>query len=162
MKRTRSPLGRAPATDCTGSPPLKIVSVGTDITRYAMAVSGFSSMLSLTISTLPANSVAISLSSGSTLRHGAHHSAQKSTRTGTSDCSTSLVKVASVTTLVAPMWSFLSGRERCWYVSDVVGERSGRQRCDVALGVERRGAARAGRRDGLTVSVVDEVAGGEH
>ena len=33
MSRTRSPLGLAPATDCTGSPPLKMVSVGTDITR---------------------------------------------------------------------------------------------------------------------------------
>ena len=30
---TRSPFGRAPATDCTGWPPLKMVSVGTDITR---------------------------------------------------------------------------------------------------------------------------------
>ena len=33
MNRTRSPLGLAPATDWTGSPPLKMVSVGTDITR---------------------------------------------------------------------------------------------------------------------------------
>ena len=33
MRLTRAPLGLAPATDWTGSPPLKIVSVGTDITR---------------------------------------------------------------------------------------------------------------------------------
>ena len=32
MRRTRSPLGLAPATDWTGWPPLKMVSVGTDIT----------------------------------------------------------------------------------------------------------------------------------
>jgi hypothetical protein len=33
INRTRSPLGRAPATDWTGSPPLKTVNVGTDSTR---------------------------------------------------------------------------------------------------------------------------------
>ena len=33
MNRTRSPFGLAPAIDCTGWPPLKMVSVGTDITR---------------------------------------------------------------------------------------------------------------------------------
>ena len=33
MNRTRSPFGLAPATDCTGWPPLKMVSVGTDMTR---------------------------------------------------------------------------------------------------------------------------------
>ena len=64
-------------------------------------VSGFSSMLTFTISTLSPISLAISASSGSTFLHGAHHSAQKSTSTGLSDCSTSLVKVASVTALPA-------------------------------------------------------------
>lgn len=33
ISRSSSDLGRAPATDCTGWPPLKTVSVGTDITR---------------------------------------------------------------------------------------------------------------------------------
>ncbi len=33
MKLTSAPLGFAPATELTGSPPLKRVSVGTDITR---------------------------------------------------------------------------------------------------------------------------------
>src|ERR687890_1270519 len=79
-----------------------MVRVGTDITRYARAVSGFSSMFTLTICTLSPISLAISASSGSTLRHGAHHSAQKSTSTGLSDCSTSVTNVASVTALVAP------------------------------------------------------------
>src|ERR1700712_339198 len=102
MRLISALLGRAPATELTASPPLNIVSVGTDITRYARAVSGFSSMLTFTIWTLSPISLAISASSGSTLRHGAHHSAQKSTSTGLSDCRTSLTNVASVTALVAP------------------------------------------------------------
>ena len=65
-------------------------------------VSGFSSMLMLTISTLSPISLAISPSSGSTFLQGMHHSAQKSTSTGLSDCSTSLTNVASVTGLPAP------------------------------------------------------------
>src|SRR5438552_3345891 len=109
-------------------------------------------MSSLTIFTLSPISRAISSRTGATRRQGPHHSAQKSTRTGVSASSTSAMNVSSVTALVAPMSFVLQSRYRC----------SVRQRGDVALGVERRGRAGAGGRDGLLVRVVDQVAGGEH
>src|SRR6202162_3197287 len=71
--------------------------VGIDITLYFAAVCGFSSTLSLTILTLPASApVAISSSAGAIMRHGPHHSAQKSTTTGPLALSTSASNVASV------------------------------------------------------------------
>src|SRR4051812_10537113 len=153
MKLTRAVFGLAPVTELTGSPPLKMVSVGTDITRYARVVSGFSSMLTCTISTRSPISLAISASSGSTFLHGAHHSAQKSTSTSLSDCSTSLVKVASVTALPAPTGSSLATK---------LAELQLDERCDEALGGQRRGTTGAGGGDGLTIGVVDEIAGREH
>src|SRR6516165_3545644 len=52
---------------------------------------------------------------GVIMRHGPHHSAQKSTRTGTSEFSTSLSQVASVKVRVfAPAISF-----KCLLLSDV-------------------------------------------
>src|SRR5689334_12907057 len=108
-------------------------------------------MSSFTIFTLSASSPpAISLSMTSILRHGAHHSAQKSTRTGISDFSTSASNVASVTAC-APM-----------RLSPNPTKLSVFQRHDEALGVERGGTAGAGGRDGLPISVVDDVAGGEY
>jgi hypothetical protein len=65
-------------------------------------------MFTLTIRTRSPISPAISSSRGETFLHGAHHSAQKSTRTGVSDCSTSLVKLASVTALVVPTKTLLN------------------------------------------------------
>src|SRR5580704_14502912 len=77
--------------------------VGIDITLYFAAVCGFSSTLSLTILTLPASApVAISSSAGAIMRHGPHHSAQKSTTTGSADLSTVASKSAS-DTLETPM-----------------------------------------------------------
>src|SRR5689334_21164198 len=64
-------------------------------------MSGFSSMLSLATVTLSPRSLAISSSAGAIIRHGPHHSAQKSTRTGPSAPSTSLAKLWSVTVFVA-------------------------------------------------------------
>src|SRR6478752_2105657 len=64
-------------------------------------MSGFSSMLSLVTVTLSPSSLAISSSAGAIIRHGPHHSAQKSTRTGPSAPSTSVAKLWSVTVLVA-------------------------------------------------------------
>src|SRR3954447_17831893 len=64
-------------------------------------ISGFSSMLSLAIVTLSPSSPAISSSAGAIIRHGPHHSAQKSTRTGVSEPRTSEAKLWSVTVLVA-------------------------------------------------------------
>src|SRR3954447_10147212 len=71
-----------------------------DTTPYSAAVFGFSSTFSFTMVILSACSPAISSRIGDTWRHGPHHSAQKSTRTGLSLSSTSAVKVASVTDLV--------------------------------------------------------------
>src|SRR3954466_12430287 len=105
-------------------------------------------MLILTICTLSPISPAISASSGSTFLHGAHHSAQKSTSTGLSDCSTSVTNVASVTALVAP--------------TENPPELQLYERGDEAFRVQRGGATGAGSRDGLAVGVVDEIAGGEH
>jgi len=76
---------------------LKIISVGIDITPYLVAVAGFSSTLSLRILTLPFMAPAISSSAGAIIRQGPHHSAQKSTTTGSADLSTSDSKVESDT-----------------------------------------------------------------
>src|SRR5206468_7393834 len=99
-----------------------------------MAVSGFSSTFSLTISILPWCSLAISSSTGATRRHGPHHAAQKSTRTGLSACSTSFSNVASVTSRIA----LLSLR----------GCRASRLRASDQLAGRREGGARGGRLTG--------------
>src|SRR5438270_3308125 len=58
-------------------------------------------MLSLATVTLSPSSPAISSSAGPIIRHGPHHSAQKSTSTGRSAPRTSEAKLWSVTVLVA-------------------------------------------------------------
>src|SRR5664279_636699 len=67
-------------------------------------------MSSLATVTLSSCLVAISSRIGATMRHGPHHSAQKSTMTGFSDCRTSVSKLASVTFTVAMVtflgWNF--------------------------------------------------------
>src|SRR5688500_1490700 len=77
-------------------PCLKTIIVGIDMTPYCAAVCWFSSTLSLT-TRRSCRSPAISSSTGATTRHGPHQGAQKSTRTGCSDSSTSAWKFASVT-----------------------------------------------------------------
>src|SRR6185437_14304052 len=64
---------------------------------YLAAVFGFSSTLSFTILTLSPNWPAISSSAGAIMRQGPHHSAQKSTTTGSDDFNTSDSKLASDT-----------------------------------------------------------------
>src|SRR5213594_843682 len=64
---------------------------------YFVAVCGFSSTLSLTIFTLPLSVPAISSSAGAIIRHGPHHSAQKSTTTGPVAFNTSDSNVVSDT-----------------------------------------------------------------
>src|SRR4051794_26331326 len=59
-------------------------------------------MLSLAIVSLSLCSAAISSSTGATILHGPHHSAQKSTSTGLSLPRTSLAKLESVTVTVLP------------------------------------------------------------
>src|SRR6187549_2344219 len=57
-------------------------------------------MLTLATVTLPASSSEICSSAGAICLQGPHHSAQKSTSTGPSACSTSRSKVSSVTVTV--------------------------------------------------------------
>src|SRR5260370_33740259 len=64
-------------------------------TLYRMAVLPFASTSSLPTFTLPAYSPATTSIVGAICRHGPHHSAKKSTRTGTSARSTSWSNVAS-------------------------------------------------------------------
>src|SRR5436305_4984860 len=64
---------------------------------YFAAVCGFSSTLSLTIFTLAPSEPAISSSAGAIIRQGPHHSAQKSTTTGSVAFNTSDSNVASET-----------------------------------------------------------------
>src|SRR5262249_22788803 len=90
-------LGAAPTWRDASSPFLNSISVGMDMIPYFAAVFGFSSTFSLTILTLPPMAPAISSSAGAIIRHGPHHSAQKSTTTGSPDLSTSVSKVASET-----------------------------------------------------------------
>src|SRR5687768_2477776 len=82
------------------SPPLNRIMVGIERTPYLTVVEGFSSTLSLTILTLPASSEESSSSTGAMARHGPHHSAQKSTSTGSLEDRTSSPKVASETWVV--------------------------------------------------------------
>src|SRR5688500_2456207 len=73
-----------------------------------MAVCGLASTSSLRTSTLPAYLAASFSISGATMRHGPHHSAQKSTTTGLSLWSTSVSNVASVTSGTLDDIGFLS------------------------------------------------------
>jgi hypothetical protein len=107
MKRKRPALRRphpseisaraAPTWREASSPFLKIISVGIDMIPYFDATPGFSSTFSLTILTFSPIAVWISSSAGAIMRHGPHHSAQKSTTTGPLAFKTSLSNVASET-----------------------------------------------------------------
>ena len=71
-----------------------------EVTPKRAAMAGFSSTLTLAITALPSCSTAMSSRTGPSMRHGPHHSAQKSTRTGSSDWRTFWSKSASVTVMV--------------------------------------------------------------
>src|SRR6476620_5546788 len=79
------------------------------LTRYDDGTTGFSSTFILTKVILSPCSAASSSRMGATWRHGPHHSAQKSTRTGLSDLSTVDSKSASVTAA-----RFATGVPSCW------------------------------------------------
>src|SRR3954453_21306479 len=114
-----------------GSPPLKRIIVGIDRTWKAAAVSGFSSVLSFTIRR-SSRSAAISSRTGPTTRHGPHHGAQKSTRTGVSDSRTSAWKLLSVTSGSAPAMSLLRDGSEGYYT-----------KCSAPVGRERYGTLSA-------------------
>src|SRR6266702_3575255 len=131
-------FGAAPIWREASSPFLKIIRVGIDMMPYLVAVAGFSSTLSFTTLILPAIVPAISSSAGAIIRHGPHHSAQKSTTTGSCALSTSASKVAS-DTLPTPMGHlvFLPKKGR---VRRPRNRRSERRNA----GRERQGAADGG------------------
>src|ERR1700752_498255 len=89
-------FGCAPIWRDASWPSLNSIKVGIDMMPYLAAVPGLSSTLSLTIFTLPLSELEISSSAGAIIRHGPHHSAQKSTTTGPLALSTSFSNVASV------------------------------------------------------------------
>src|SRR4051794_20478465 len=121
-------------------------------------------MFTLAMVILSAFSTAISSSTGATILHGPHHSAQKSTRTGLSLPRTSVSNVASVTVFVAAPMSAPSGsmlrvtvKPRRW----VSHSRGSLELGEPPLRVERRLAASAGGGDGLAVDMVDQIAARE-
>src|SRR3954453_17319138 len=141
---------------------------------------------------LSACSAAISSSTGATILHGPHHSAQKSTSTGLSLPRTSLAKLASVTVTVllpamrcslsllvcppmrtggemdlcptTPLQGPAAAASGAGAEGPFLSPRSALVEGfgEPTLGVDRRGGSRAGRRDRLPVDVVDDVATGEH
>src|SRR4051812_37376998 len=154
------------------------------VTRYDDGVTGFSSTFIFKKVILSPCAVASSSRMGATWRHGPHHSAQKSTRTGLSDLRTCASNSASVTAAmlptVVPFVRSSSGSthspRRMFPPAEVRCDGSGQhlgvgprlrlggglgdvlELAEVALGVQRRRAAGARRGDGLAVVVVDEVA----
>src|SRR5579885_3453377 len=106
-------FGAAPTWREAISPFLNIIKVGIDMMPYFAAVFGFSSTLSLTILTFSPSCSAISSSAGAIMRHGPHHSAQKSTTTGADDLRTSDSKFAS-DTLPTAMGPPLVADFRAW------------------------------------------------
>src|SRR6476469_1057560 len=101
-----------------------------EVMPYSAAMAGLSSTFTLTTSTFSLYSTEISSRIGPSLRHGPHHSAQTSTMTGFSEASTSVLKLASVTSF-ALLIAFVSlplvaaarclGVEICEIVLDVEG-----------------------------------------
>jgi hypothetical protein len=87
---------KAPIIVLIGLPSLKIIKDGILITEYFEGLSGLSSTFIFPTFNLPSYSVANSSTIGVTILHGAHHGAQKSTKTGVSDFKTSDSKFWSV------------------------------------------------------------------
>lgn len=87
----------APMTASFFSPPLKIMTVGILRMPYLVAIEGLTSVLTLKHLSFPAYSLANLSMTGWIMRHGPHHGAQNSTKTGESDASTRDCQVDSVT-----------------------------------------------------------------
>src|SRR6059036_691949 len=146
----RASLPLAPTTRAFSSPSLNSMRVGMLITPYRRVTSGFSSMFSLATRRDSPFSWPISSTTGETMWHGTHHSAQKSTSTGSSDFRTRSSKSWSVPSpITANSVPFAS----------LLVVRLGLQE---PLRVHGRLAALAGRRHRLTVHAIGDVARGEH
>src|SRR5918994_5420913 len=90
----------APTLVAAISPFLNSIRVGMPRTPYLVGVSGLSSMLTLATRIWPFFSVARSSRKGAIVLQGPHHSAQKSTTTGTSDLRTSASNAESVVWMI--------------------------------------------------------------
>ena len=90
-------MGRAPILVAATWPPLNRIIVGMPRTPYLRGVCGFSSILTLATVTRPSISVASSSRNGAIILQGPHHSAQKSTSTGSLAFSTTASKLVSLT-----------------------------------------------------------------
>src|SRR6476646_5541375 len=136
-------------------------------------------MLSLATFRASPRSLPISSTTGETMWHGTHHSAQKSTRTGVSDPRTVVWKSESPTEpmfaiVCAPSGVACSGSFAAFGAAPTGSQNVAFSRdipragpllsllCEEALGVDRRLAALARRGHRLPVGVVGDVAGGEH
>src|SRR5688572_11487950 len=106
MIRVIESLLVAPTTRSTSFPSLKRINVGIPLIPYRCALAVLSSTFNLTTVALEANSDAIWSMIGPIIRHGAHHSAQKSTSTGLVDCRTSCSKELSVMCFTCSLISF--------------------------------------------------------
>src|SRR6056297_2916797 len=103
----RAALGAAPVLFDTTWPSLKMKSDGMPRTPMAAAVLGLVSTSTLAILMESPYSAASSSSAGPICLQGPHHSAQKSTTTGTLEFLTSASKVSSVTATV-DIWVLLA------------------------------------------------------
>src|SRR5579859_5023193 len=74
-----------------------MITVGIDMIPRSVGVDGFSSISIFTTLTLSPSSPLICSTMGAIMRHGPHHVAQKSTRTGMLDFRTELSNSPSVT-----------------------------------------------------------------
>src|SRR3954454_13797815 len=90
-------FGSAPIFCAATWPPLNRIIVGMPRTPYLRGVCRFSSILTLATVSLPALSAASWSRNGAIILHGPHHSAQKSTRTGSLDFKTLVSNSASLT-----------------------------------------------------------------
>src|SRR3954452_15525945 len=114
-------FGSAPILVAATWPPLNSIIVGMPRTPYLRGICGFSSILTLETVTLPAMSVASSSRNGAIILQGPHHSAQKSTRTGSLARNTISSKLLSLTAV-----GFMAKPSRKLPVT-LVGERRNRR-----------------------------------
>src|SRR5258706_11061721 len=93
----------APTTRSSSLPFLKRIRVGIPLMPKRCETEGLSSTLSFTTRALLAYFSATASTVGASMRHGAHHAAQKSTKTGRSDFNTSFSKVPSLVSLTCSL-----------------------------------------------------------
>src|SRR5699024_3668512 len=108
MKADSSLLGTAPTLVSTTLPSLNISMAGMPRMANCGGVCGFSSTFIFANVNLPAYSPASSSSTGATILHGPHHSAQKSTNTGPEADNTSCWKLSSLTFTIFSLMDVLS------------------------------------------------------